>query len=231
LPGHHKQKGLQQLKLLVKMSRLVAAFVVIVCVDFSSVNSKPAMISGVDTADRSPGILRYQRINPRGDLLDKIKPPKAISNHEIIHLKDDQSCGSAALATILRYSFNMDVDENDVITKLLLHGDKESITMKGAFSFYDMKCFLATIGFTGTGYKIDGRISSKQFSEDDFATIGNTTIIPIEINGYSHLTVFRAFDDRYVYLGSPFYGNICVTFDDLNKIIIKKSIFVISKSA
>ena len=61
------------------------------------------------------------------------------------------------------------------------------------------------------------------------ATTSMYTIIPVRINEYSHFVVYRAFDDQYVYLGSPLYGNICVTFEDLNKVIIKKSIFVVTE--
>ncbi len=213
---------------LLKTVMLITALVVIVCVDHSSANSKSKMDPGV-VADRSMDTKSYQQINPTGDRLNKIEPPTNISNHEIILFKDDRSCGSAALATILKYSFNIDVNEMDVITGLLTYGVRESIVKRAAFSFYDMKHFLAAIGYTGTGYQIDGQISSEQFNNDDFDNIRNTTIIPIEISGYSHFTVYRAFDDQYVYLGSPLYGNICVTFDDLSKVIIKRSIFVINK--
>jgi len=214
---------------LLKTVILIAALIVIVCVDCSSANSKPTMDSSVVTADRSMDTNFYQQISPTGDRLNKIESPANISNHKIILFKDDRSCGSAALATILKYSFNVDVNEMNVITGMLTYGDRESIVKRSAFSFYDMKRFLASIGYTGTGYKIDGQISSEQFNNDDFDTIRNTTIIPIEVSGYSHFTVYRAFDDQYVYLGSPLYGNICVTFDDLSKVIIKRSIFVISK--
>jgi len=216
---------------LIKSSFLLKAFmsivflVVIVCVNISSASSKLEM-----NPNPSPTMDThyFEQIKPNGDLLGKIDPPPDITKIKIIPFKDDRSCGSAALATILRHSFKVDVNEMDVITGLLTYGDRKSIVKRAAFSFYDMKHFLGAIGYTGTGYTINGQVSYEQFNKDDFKTIRNTTIIPIKINGYSHFTVYRAFNDRYVYLGSPLYGNICLTFNDFSKVIIKKSIFVIS---
>jgi len=184
---------------LIKSSFLLKAFmsiaflVVIVCVNISSASSKLEM-----NPNPSPTMDThyFEQIKPNGDQLGKINPPPDITKIKIIPFKDDRSCGSAALATILKYSFNIDVNEMDVITGLITYGDRKSITNRAAFSFYDMKHFLATIGYTGTGYRIDGQISSKQFINDDFDNIRNTTIIPIEIRGYSHFTVYRAFDDQ-----------------------------------
>lgn len=216
---------------LIKSSFLLKAFmsiaflVVIVCVNISTASSKLEM-----NPNPSPTMDThyFEQIKPNGDRLGKIDPPPDITKIKIIPFKDDRSCGSAALATILRYSFKVDVNEMDVITGLLTYGDRKSIVKRAAFSFYDMKHFLEAIGYTGTGYTINGQVSYEQFNKDDFETIRNTTIIPIKINGYSHFTVYRAFTDRYVYLGSPLYGNICLTFNDFSKVIIKNSIFVIS---
>ena len=146
---------------LLKTVTLIAAFIMIVCIDCSRANSKPTMDSNIFTTERSMDTKSYQQINPTGDRLNKIESPANISNHKIIPFKDDQSCGSAALATILKYSFNIDVNEMDVITGLITYGDRKSITNRAAFSLYDMKHFLATIGYTGTGYRIDGQISSE----------------------------------------------------------------------
>jgi len=204
-------------------------WVIVFCFDYDIAGSKPATNPIGDSTDQPVKVYRYQQINSVGDELKTIEPPTDISNHQIITFKDDLSCGSAALATILKFSFDLDVNEQNVIKGLVKYGDKETIEKKDAFSFYDMKYFLAAIGYTGTGYIIEGTISPKQFREDDFDSIRNRAIIPIVIDGYAHLTVYRSFDNQLVYLGSPLYGNICMSFDDLRKVIIKNSIFIIGK--
>lgn len=212
--------------LLFKTTLLFTSLVVMAFSGIGSASSKPKI-------DPDSNLLmdtrHYERINPNGDRLEKVTPPQTISTDRIIPCKDDKSCGSAALASILKHSFNMDIDEMDVITGLLTYGDRESIVRRAAFSFYDMKRFLSTIGYNGTGYTINGVVSYEQLKKDDFDSIKDTTIIPVKINEYSHFTVYRAYDDKYVYLASPLYGNICVTFDDMSKVIVKKSIFVVSE--
>ena len=210
-----------------KTVQLIAVVIMIIFTDCGIVSSKPAMNSKVDTADRQTGINRYQEINCNGEQLKSITPPTNISNHQIIPFQNDQSCASAALATVLKYSFNVDVNEKNVINGLMTYGDKDSIEKKDAFSFYDMKCFLDAIGYTGIGYTIDGLISFKQFNDDDFNHIRNRAIIPIVIDGYAHLSVYRSYDSQFVYLGSPLYGNICMTYDAFRKVIFKNSIFII----
>ncbi|MFH2064440.1 MAG: hypothetical protein ABIK15_04505 [Pseudomonadota bacterium] len=216
-------------RLFLQTIQLILVFILLFYADCSIAGSKPVMNSMVDTADRLMEINRYRQINFTGDELKNVEPPASILNHRIIPFKNDRSCASAALATVLQYTFDMDVNENNVITGLMTYGDKDAIEKKEAFSFYDMKCFLAAIGYAGTGYIIEGPISSEQFKDDDFDHIRNRAIIPIVIDGYSHLTVYRSFDDRYVYLGSPLYGNICMTFDELRKVIVKNSVFIINK--
>jgi len=209
---------------LLKTSLLTIALFLMAFSGISIASSKPKI-------DPDSNLLmdtrHYERINPKGNRLGNVTPPRNISTDRLIPCKDDRSCGSAALASILKHSFNVDVNEMDVITGLLTYGDRKSIIKRAAFSFYDMKRFLSTIGYNGTGYTISGHVSCEQLKKDDFDSIKDTTIIPVKINGYSHFTVYRAYDDRYIYLGSPLYGNICLTFEDLGKVIVKRSIFVV----
>lgn len=208
---------------------MILMMVVMACMGGSMAGGAPATVSGKVDGREPITVHYYERIAPDGERRVKVEPPTTISNHDLILFKDDRSCGSAALATVLRYTFNKDVNEVDIIRGMLTYGDRESIGKRNAFSFYDMKCYLTAIGHSGTGYKIDGRISYEQFRNDDFGSIGNKTLIPVDINGYAHFTVYRSFDEHYVYLGSPFYGNICMTFEDLNQSIVQKSIFVVRK--
>lgn len=206
-------------------------FLLVLCLNCRDAGSKSAADPMDGAAGQSVNVYRYQQINSTGEKVNTIDPPEDIESHQIIPFKDDMSGGSAALATILKFTFDWDVKEKDVIKGLLAYGDKESIEKKEAFSFYDMKYFLAAAGYTGTGYIIEGPISPEQFQEDGFRAIRNRAIIPVAIDGYAHLAVYRSFDNQYVYLGSPLYGNICMSFDDLRKVIIRNSIFIVEKPA
>ena len=53
----------------------------------------------------------------------------------------DFSCGSAALATLLSYNYNIAATEDQVFKSMFTNGDKEVISKSG-FSLLDMKDYL-----------------------------------------------------------------------------------------
>lgn len=85
------------------------------------------------------------------------------------------------------------------------------------------------MGYTFTGYNIADPISYEQLIDNGFQSIGNTCIVPLEIDGYKHFTVFRDFDRQYVYLGDPSYGNICLSLSDFTVTYLEKVIFVVEE--
>ena len=57
----------------------------------------------------------------------------------------DFSCGSAALATLLSYNYNMPVSETAVFNDMIVNGDKKVISESG-FSLLDIKRYLQRHG-------------------------------------------------------------------------------------
>ena len=77
--------------------------------------------------------------------------------HEnVIVQKFDLSCGAAALATILNYQFGDPVTEREVTTGLIRRKEyiehPELVRVRQGFSLLDMKRYLGTRGYVGTGY-------------------------------------------------------------------------------
>ena len=64
----------------------------------------------------------------------------------------DFSCGSAALATLLTYNYNILVGEQDVFKDMFDHGDKQVIAESG-FSLLDIKNYLTRRGLESNGYR------------------------------------------------------------------------------
>src|SRR5712692_6442241 len=64
----------------------------------------------------------------------------------------DFSCGSAALATLLSYNYNIPVNEQDVFRSMFDNGDKQVIAESG-FSLLDIKNYLARRGLESNGYR------------------------------------------------------------------------------
>src|SRR5438046_10739603 len=65
----------------------------------------------------------------------------------------DFSCGSAALASLLTYNYNIPVNEQDVFKDMFDNGDKKVIDEYG-FSLLDINNYMTRHGFVSTGYRV-----------------------------------------------------------------------------
>ncbi|HPR53661.1 MAG TPA: cysteine peptidase family C39 domain-containing protein [Deltaproteobacteria bacterium] len=172
-------------------------------------------------------IVKYTQIDTSGNSVNEVIPSAKITSHELIMQALDSSCASASLATILKYSFNEDVTEEMVVQGILTYGDVDAMTQQGTFSLLDMKMYLEAIGYTAAGYRIVDGISLSQLQRDDFDSIAQVTIIPIEISDSTRLVVFRGYDQDNIYLGDPSMGNICMSIQDFADVISDNVIFVV----
>ena len=108
----------------------------------------------------------------------------------------DFSCGSAALATLLTYNYNMPVSEQEVFQSMFENGDKKVIAESG-FSLLDIKNYLARRGLESNGYRAP---------LDKLATVRVPAIVLINVRGYSHFVVLEGIQDGYVLLSDPANG-------------------------
>jgi predicted double-glycine peptidase len=108
----------------------------------------------------------------------------------------DFSCGSAALATLLTYNYNMPVSEQEVFQSMFENGDKKVIAESG-FSLLDIKNYLARRGLESNGYRAP---------LDKLATVRLPAIVLINVRGYSHFVVLEGIQDGYVLLSDPANG-------------------------
>lgn len=113
----------------------------------------------------------------------------------------DFSCGSAALATLLKYHYDMPITETEVLQAMYETGDKEKIEREG-FSLLDMKRYLASQQLQSEGYKV---------SLDKLAKVGVPAIVLINMKGYLHFVVIRGLRGEEVLIADPAQG--MKTFD------------------
>ncbi|WP_161783192.1 C39 family peptidase [Massilia sp. BSC265] len=110
----------------------------------------------------------------------------------------DNSCGAAALATVLRYYKGVPTDEEAVARGMLRQTDALRVRVRGGFSLLDMQRYLARIGLQGDGY-----------TRMRLADLAQRTpmIVPITLNGYPHFIVIRRVTTTGVNIGDPSFGN------------------------
>lgn len=114
----------------------------------------------------------------------------------VVRQQYDFSCGSAALATLLRYHYNEPVDEKIAFAGMWRDGDKPAIRKLG-FSLLDMKRFLANAKLSADGYKV---------TLDQIAHARLPGIALIDVFGYKHFVVLKGIDGASVLLGDPAIG-------------------------
>ncbi len=116
---------------------------------------------------------------------------------DLVEQKTDFSCGAAALATVLRQAYWLDVDEEHVIKGMLAHADQNLVRTQG-FSMLDMKRYIESIGMRARGYRIP---------PEKLEAVTIPVVVLMEIRGYKHFVVMqRAYKD-WVYIGDPVLGH------------------------
>jgi uncharacterized protein len=108
----------------------------------------------------------------------------------------DFSCGSAALATLLTYNYNIRVSEQEVFKDMIEHGDKKVISESG-FSLLDIKNFLTRRGLDSNGYRAP--LSKLE-------QVGVPAIVLVNVRGYGHFVVLEGIRGGWVLLSDPANG-------------------------
>ncbi|KPN90765.1 MULTISPECIES: C39 family peptidase [Pseudomonas] len=126
---------------------------------------------------------------------------------DLVQQKTDFSCGAAALATVLRQAYWLDVTENQIIEGMLAHSDQNLVRVQG-FSMLDMKHYVESIGMRARGY----RVATETLSE-----IKIPVVVLMDIRGYKHFVVLQRVHKGWVYIGDPVLGHKRFSVDDFVK--------------
>ena len=114
----------------------------------------------------------------------------------VVRQQFDYSCGSAALATLLRYHYGRHTSEAMVFQAMYAVGDQARIQKLG-FSLLDMKKYLAAMGYQADGYRL---------SLDALAKAATPAIALIQIGAYKHFVVIKGVIGDSVLVGDPALG-------------------------
>ncbi len=114
----------------------------------------------------------------------------------VVRQRYDFSCGSAALATLLRYHYDKPASEEFVFLGMWNIGDQARIRKLG-FSLLDMKRFLAAHGVAADGFQV---------TLDDIAQTRIPGIALITTQGYKHFVVVKGLEGGRVLVGDPARG-------------------------
>jgi predicted double-glycine peptidase len=114
----------------------------------------------------------------------------------VVPQRYDFSCGSAALATLLRFHYDDPQSEQSVFLGMFKDGDRPQIQRLG-FSLLDMKRYLAARQISADGYRV---------SIEQIRAAQTPGIALINFNGYKHFVVVKGIEGDTLILGDPSLG-------------------------
>lgn len=145
--------------------------------------------------------------SPVGEYSVALKSIEEAKFSGVVRQKYDFSCGSAALATLLRYHYDYAVGEENAFRGMWAKGDQEQIRRVG-FSLLDMKRWLASRGLNAEGYQVD---------IDQIAKTGVPGIALIAIKDYRHFVVVKGVRNDEILLGDPSIGLTVMQRDEFEE--------------
>ena len=146
---------------------------------------------------------------PIGSRVNKrVKSLLELRQERVILQNLDYSCGAAALATVLRHGFGVDVTERELISLIFVFGQTPKAGIKKyfkrqGFTLLDLKRAARTKGYPSIGYKG----MELQDLVDILSVDRLPVLVPIRPLGYNHFVVLKGIYGSRVYMADPAFGN------------------------
>lgn len=126
-----------------------------------------------------------------------------IRNFNVIRQTKDNSCGAAALATILKYKFKIDNINEEIILSKMKKPDEEA-------SFFDLKKISNIFNIKAIGLSL---------TIDELLNIKKTVIAYVNTTlNNDHFVVINGFNKNTILISDPAVGNYSLTISDFDKI-------------
>lgn len=154
-----------------------------------------------------------------GDFSVSVTSWRDLPFRTVVRQQYDYSCGSAALATLLRFHYGRPVGETEIFKAMFAVGDQAKIRKVG-FSLLDMKRYLASVGYGADGYRLPLAEIERQ---------GAPGIALIKTGSYRHFVVVKGVRGGRVLIGDPALGVRSMLRQEFEK-VWSGVFFIINKS-
>jgi predicted double-glycine peptidase len=169
------------------------------------------LLTTVILAGALPGSSRAGEVylnSPSGVFALHVKSIRELRFQGVVVQHYDYSCGAAAVATLLTYSYDRPTTEAQPFLQMFRNGDRAKIVRLG-FSLLDMKNYLESLGYNVSGFKL---------SLTQLEQVSVPGIALVVVNGYTHFVVIRAVDQTSVLFADPARGMQILSRQAFNKI-------------
>lgn len=160
-------------------------------------------------------------INDNSVLIERpVKSWIEFRNANLVRQQYDYSCGSASLATILKYYYDdSEITERGIIDEILKskgYGLNENEVLKegdNIISFSDLSNYAKNKGFKALGLAVNFNALSK---------VKMPVVIFVSVRGIDHFSVYKGMDKEYVYLADPSFGNIKIKIHTFKEMFFQR---------
>lgn len=166
----------------------------------------------------SGGNVAFGALQPDGVMyVRRVESMQERQFRTLVRQQTDFSCGAAALATILRYGYHVQVDEATVIAGMMGVANPDVVRQRG-FSLLDIKRYVERLGMRGRGYRVD---------ESRLRTLRVPGLVLMNVRGFRHFVVLKQVRGDIVELADPILGNRIVTFDEFLASWPLRAVFIV----
>jgi uncharacterized protein len=159
----------------------------------------------VNIGEPTPTTTVMVRTGFGGYITKKVISVRELRYKDMVPQKCDFSCGAAAMATLLKYGYDVgEVKEEEVTKEMIEKGDQKRIREKG-FSLLDLKHYAERHGFQANGYKVKA---------ENLPKITIPSIVLLNTKRYQHFVVLKGIVDQRAYFADPALGNRSVPLSD-----------------
>ena len=131
---------------------------------------------------------------------------KKLKEKNIVMQRFDYSCGTGALATLLKYYYNDSVDEIELLNDIQKHLPKNVFEnrQKYGFSMLDLQELSERRGYQAIGAKLN---------YSSLLKLDRPVLVYLESKNYKHFAIYKGFREDRIFLADPNRGNIRMTTD------------------
>ncbi len=135
---------------------------------------------------------------------------KALKEQNLIMQRYDYSCGAASLATLMKYYFNDDVSEIQLLDHIKKTFNKQEFERveKDGLSFLELEKISRSLGYQSASVRL--KISA-------LLQLSGPVIVYLQTKQNRHFVVLRGIKGDTVFLADPSRGNIRILIDDFKQ--------------
>jgi len=139
-----------------------------------------------------------------------IRSWRELRDQNVVLQRFDYSCGSGALATLMRYYFGDNVSEEAILIGILGPMSQAEVRDREAngLSLLDLKNYAERRGYQAAGVRLNYA---------SLPELKGPVLIHLERRGYRHFAVLKGVRGDRVYLADPSRGNVRLSVDRFAK--------------